>query len=410
MQLRTIEIARSPQDPARVRLQGEVVYGDSPHPERYWFDVAGDYAQSLSTSGDPWLVCLLPLAVTLGEPLRLCAPVDRTLYQHMLTVMNVWKGWYPALASVAVEAQLDERMAEGPKRNNAAFFTGGVDSFFTVLRHASGSETAGAMPLDDLVTVWGFDIPLSSAGAFQRKREALERAARALNTTLLDVATNLRTTRWSRAAWGPLSFGCALAAVAHAMGARFQNVMIASGRGYHDLSGWGSHVVTDPLFGSRALRIIHDGAEFSRVDKLTLIAESPLAMRHLHVCYKLQNERNCGICFKCQFTMAVLHLLGALDRCRTFNATAHGMADMIPRWFVQERNPSVMMLRELALRRGRQDIARAIESSLNRSRRLNRYLIIPRLLRKSRYGYRLGVLLERQVLQGSVPTSLRSHR
>ena len=76
---------------SRARLLGEVVYDDRPgEPEEYWFEVPEQWAGSLSLSGNPWLACLLPLAVTLGEPLRLCVPVDPELRAGVARVMQTW--------------------------------------------------------------------------------------------------------------------------------------------------------------------------------------------------------------------------------------------------------------------------------------------------------------------------------
>ncbi len=55
---------------------GEVAY-DKREREEYWFDFPELYCDSLTLSGNPWLACLLPLAVTHREPLRL--RIDRLL-------------------------------------------------------------------------------------------------------------------------------------------------------------------------------------------------------------------------------------------------------------------------------------------------------------------------------------------
>src|SRR6185436_6108277 len=110
-------------------------------PEEYWFDVPGEYASSLSESGNPWLACLIPLAVTLGEPLRLALPVDRTLFDNVQELQQVWKCWHPHLHVVPVVADLAAPSRQEPPTRAAAFFSGGVDSFFTVLWHGDATSS-----------------------------------------------------------------------------------------------------------------------------------------------------------------------------------------------------------------------------------------------------------------------------
>ena len=135
MELTGIRIDRSPLAPDRVRLTGTVAYDDRPgRTEEYWFDVADAHASSLSQSANPWLVALIPLAVTLGEPLRLALPLDATLLDNVLELQEIWRCWYPRLAPVDVQAPVVGSGHPDASARTAAFFSGGLDSFFTVLR------------------------------------------------------------------------------------------------------------------------------------------------------------------------------------------------------------------------------------------------------------------------------------
>ena len=91
MDLVRVEIIGSPQRAGHARLCGDVAYDDrAASPERYWFEVPREQAEALSLSGNAWLACLLPLAVTRREPLRIAAPVDRTLLNHAPELMQNW--------------------------------------------------------------------------------------------------------------------------------------------------------------------------------------------------------------------------------------------------------------------------------------------------------------------------------
>lgn len=55
-----------------------------------------------------------------------------------------------------------------------AFFSGGVASFFTLLRTDAGG--ADGRTVDDLITVWGFDVPPSKPEAYARMSVSLRQA------------------------------------------------------------------------------------------------------------------------------------------------------------------------------------------------------------------------------------------
>jgi hypothetical protein len=60
----------------------------------------------------------------------------------------------------------------------------------------------------------------------------------------------------------------------------------------------GSNPATDPLLSSPAMLMFHDGAAFSRTEKLVAIARDETVRTTLQVCLKRVDE-NCGVCRKC---------------------------------------------------------------------------------------------------------------
>src|ERR1700730_13512489 len=130
MELVSVRVAEAPSAPGRVRLLGDVVYDDRPREgESYWFEVPEKYAADLSVSGNPWLACLLPLAITRREPLRLCLPVDPLLLANASRLMRIWSRWYRRLSPVWIEAASRPTEPGPGVRETGAFFSGGIDSF-----------------------------------------------------------------------------------------------------------------------------------------------------------------------------------------------------------------------------------------------------------------------------------------
>ncbi len=304
--------------------------------------------------------------MTLGEPLRIALPVDRLLARNIREVMAIWAGWYPSLREVPLEIEVRDPGAAPAAGRTGAFFSGGVDSFFTVLHN---EETGNrSLPADDLILVGGFDFPLEHTDAFERHRARMREAAGELGKELVDIVTNLRQTRLREAPWADLWHGPALAAVGLALERRYRLLLIASTSPYAELEPWGSHPMTDALFSTRDTMVIHDGAQFTRLDKVGYISRFDVALRWLHVCFREVSDRNCGRCRKCLLTMMAFDLFGGLEQCRTFPAGGPDL-ERVSRILLQNeaQRRGVRRTRALALREGRSDIARAIARALRRS-------------------------------------------
>jgi hypothetical protein len=374
MDVRDVRVEDSPLGGDRARLRAEVRYDTGGlASEEYWFDVPRANVAELSVSGNPWLACLLPLAAHTGESLRVSLPVDRPLLENAERLLRIWRAWYPELSVVPVEASAADRAPEVPPPRAGAFFSGGVDSFFTVVRPRDVAPPVERAPIDDLITVWGFDIPLDRNDAFARLRSRHEAVAQELGKALIDVATNLRSTRWRTAQWSYLAHGAGLASVALALERRFHTAYIAGGGGYRGLHPWGSHSVTDPLFSSWRTAIVYDAVAYLRTEKIEHLAQCSTALRALHVCYELSSDENCGVCNKCQRTMLTLEICGVLEKCTTFrNRTIdlRRIARMDCSHFADYRE--LEDIRRLAVAKSRTDVVDAVDRSVIRTRRRQR--------------------------------------
>jgi hypothetical protein len=399
MELRDVGIEASPRAEGWTRLWGDVGYASGEAiVERYWLEVPADAATALSTSGDAWLAWLTPLAAALGEPLELRVPCDTALLRDMRELVRVWTAWYPALSQISIDAP--QSTAGGAGDRVASFFSCGVDSFFTALRHANGDGTPESRQIDDHLLVWGFDIPLSNERAFQRVRASATQAAGEMGRRLVPIVTNLRETRFREADWSLLTHGAALAGVAHGLGAAYHAALIPSSAGYRDLRRWGSHPLTDPMMSSSRVRIEHDGPAFMRVEKTKYVAGHPVALRHLRVCYRDPEGGNCGRCNGCYRTMLALEALGVLERTDTFDR----------RWLDLRRAEHVYLTKdfdvrqfgyvlELARAEGRTDIARAVTRALRNSRRRERWVRLARRCRDAPVAWRWAPAWERWLLR-----------
>lgn len=317
------------------RLECIIDYSDG-HSEVIWTEIAGPHAAAVTDDVDPWIVMLLPLAVTLGEPIETSYAIDSTLLSNLNSLQRVWCSWYPTLSPIEINANITNRFAYPEKinRSSASFFSGGVDSFHILARCTGPNRVS---EVNGIITVWGFDIPLSKPDEFDQVKKSCDDVAESLNIEPNVVATNMRTSRFAKADWGGLSHGCALSSIALLFRRIYSNVLIGSTHQIPDFQPWGSTVITDPLCSSSVCQIIHFGATETRVQKTKALIDFAPAMQHLRVCWQEQAAGNCGKCSKCIRTMSTLNLFGPLDRFKTFQGAQFSL-DMLAKVALRSAN------------------------------------------------------------------------
>lgn len=194
----------------------------------------------------------------------------------------------------------------------ASFFSGGVDSFYTLLKHRD--------EITHLIFVHGFfGVPLTNWSLREQASQAAREVARQLGKTLIEVETNLFEFSYRAGVGWLLYNGAALASVGLLFQHLFRKVFIPSSYDYAGLVPFGSHPLVDPLWSTELTDFEHDVCE-KRIDKVAYISEDEAAMRWLRVCNEGQigaATYNCGRCGKCLRTMISLQAAGSLQRCKT---------------------------------------------------------------------------------------------
>lgn len=304
---------------------------------------------------------LLP-AADARRRLAMAAPVGADWADGAARVLDIAHRWwgYPRLwprvntCPVAIGPQQGE-----PRR--ALCFTGGVDSFYTLLRLGK--------PIHYLINAQGFDIRLDEERRLAAVAARFREIAENVSAQLLTIRTNLRTHPSFRCATWPRTHGGALASLGHLASGAIDTLVVSSSVAYANPSPWGSHFELDPLWSGAGLTIEHVGAEYTRNAKLRLIADSPLVRQHLHVCWEHWDERlNCSRCEKCLRTRMVLAGLGLLEKFPVFDGMRTLTADLdalpyVPAPALWKRYREVLADGGLP-----SDTARAIERLLARSR------------------------------------------
>ena len=277
--------------------------------QELWFEYPRTVPQLDSSECDSYLVAALLPAMMAGADVYVQGSVSCELLANLTELQKVWVKWCPGIyREVAITAD-QIRSDEAPVSGAVVAFSGGGDAQFTAYRHAEGLAALATRPVRAGVFVHGFDIPLGDidgfAGAATRSRQVLED----IGLELLVVRSNIREL-WS-VNWEHLC-GAALSAVFLGMRRYAGTALIGAGEPYDALVvPWGTHPIIDPLMGSGSLRIIHDGAGYSRSEKIKQIALWESGVQNLRVCWVGGlRDRNCGECEKCVRTRLNFLLAG----------------------------------------------------------------------------------------------------
>jgi hypothetical protein len=261
--------------------------------------------------------CVMP-AMRLGGRLRMPEAVSPRMLRgqrEFQAIQRVWsRDWgfgEPQLQEVEVMAPTHE---PPPARRGrvAAFFSGGVDSWSTVLDNPE---------ITDLIFVRGFDLIPGWEQHMHLADEVearLREAADALGLPLHVIHTNLRELSDPLVRWD-IFFGAALDAASLFMAPLLERVLIASDSDYEVQVARGVSRQVDQLWSTEHLQIAEDGGRHSRIERLRRIASHPVVQRSLRVCWENPGGRyNCGTCEKCLMTMTSLEALGIREGMATF--------------------------------------------------------------------------------------------
>ncbi len=278
-----------------------------------FYRLSDEFTQSVHVSADPFIAALLIPSMLLGETLTVNAPASPRLLRSLPKIMAFCHNWNPKYKIIEVRTSKERQEIDSVSKANALFFSGGVDSFYALTRLTE--QTADRNDLSHLLFVHGFDIRLNDNMLFEKSYAAVKEIASYYGKRLVLFRTNVREITDKYVRWVNC-YGFAMASVA--LCGLFRNVYLASERGpnegYLSLAA-SSHPDLDPLWSTDTTTLIHYGDGISRVEKAKVLANNPMAQKHLRVCMENRNGAyNCGKCEKCVRTMLALHLAGALSK------------------------------------------------------------------------------------------------
>ena len=300
---------------------------------------------------------LLPCMKSGGGNLIVEGEISAQYLSALPVIQDIFCKWDTSLQRVRVTKAVPVASGGSTGRRVGAFFSGGVDSFYTLLKHQA--------EITDLIYI---DMRLDDPVLREKISAKIRGVASAFGKNIIAIETNVRELLRPYVKWGPLGHGSVLAAIGHLLYPSFSRIYISATHTYAHLFPWGSHPLLDPLWSTEGLEFVHDGCEANRVEKVARLSDCDIALENLRVCWRNPGSAyNCGRCEKCLRTMINLKVNNALDRCSAFDAELD--LKRLSKTIVDKEYTRVFIRENLeALERmhGDEELKKALQKILNR--------------------------------------------
>ena len=300
----------------RVRLCAKFV---SPQGEYdCWYEVAEEYGKYLCYEvADAFVLATLPLAMKMGWDIELEGAMSEKLHYQLenyyipVVARYAKNNHHIHIIGKTIVAKFESANAV------AAGMSGGIDSFYTVLKHY-GSEH-GSYALTHLTN---FNVGAHGGGGGPEARKAFlegvktaEEIAKALKVPLVWVDSNLSEfVNMPHVA----TCTCRTLSAVLALQKLFSTYYLSSaGYNVQDFNINDEDCADYDIFGVPNLSTENTtfhifGMDARRLDKERYLAEQPVTWDYLNVCFRQTNARGCGRCEKCMRTTMGFYAMGKL--------------------------------------------------------------------------------------------------
>lgn len=272
----------------------------------------------------PFLANVLPIA-WLADAEIVVESVDKSFFESTLKFKQGFQNMYPSVpfaGKLTAENIVDCGYA--PSGKTAAFFSGGVDSYCTLIRNIAQTP--------DLITLWGADISLDDPAGWELVKKSTVETAADFGLTPVFIKSDFNRfvshsaldgdffARLNNGWWGGIQHGIGI--ISHAAPYAWKHgidaVHFAATLSRADKNvQWASYPTVDGEIKFGVCRVFHDSFDYTRQDKIDAIArfrESTGQPVKLRVCWEAPGGGNCCRCEKCYRTIMGILVSGGNPR------------------------------------------------------------------------------------------------
>lgn len=246
-------------------------------------------------------------------------PICREYYKNLLNVKKFFENKLNKKLNLNIDTKFYDR--EYVQKKGISTFTGGVDSFYTLLKENNN--------IDTVFYCINYDIKENQKQLLDKQIDTIYKVAEKLNKKVIICKTNQRqalyainyeTNGYER--WGYLIHGVCIFSNVYNLSNEYSNFYFPSA-GVEVNTVWGSSIYLDKYYSSSFLKVINLD-DINRLNKLKYIINKNknLVFEHLKVCWMNPNQDyNCSKCEKCLRTILAIGLINKhnLGQLKTFN-------------------------------------------------------------------------------------------
>jgi len=268
----------------------------------------------------PVVSALIPFAWATGADIYV-RKLDKTFLESLTKVKMVMKKWYPMLPFSTKVNVKEAILSRSSGTKYGLLFSGGIDSTTSYIRHRDKRP--------NLIMICGADVPLSKKEFWKRIKMEYKSFADEEGVDINFIKTNMRQflneklldAEFGRYGsdlswWGSFYHGIALLGLCAPLtiAKHIGNLLIASTYTHKFKYPWGSHPLIDENISWADIKVIHDGYNLSRQEKIRYILKRFIngygRYPPLRVCYSQSQYFNCNRCIKCYLSIIGLTLEG----------------------------------------------------------------------------------------------------
>ena len=177
--------------PDRFRLSGEVEreYTGERSEIYFEFNVSGDTPSE--ALADPFAAAMLIRAMRAGEILEIDPPLSPQLCFHLQRIRDIFPTWSPEFARLEIRTLARNADNAAAKVHAATFFSGGVDSFYTLLKHRHGCGTL-PVSLTHLIFMRGVERTVEESKDVDTSEKWAREVAKSVGVQFIAGETNIR--------------------------------------------------------------------------------------------------------------------------------------------------------------------------------------------------------------------------
>jgi hypothetical protein len=286
-------------------------------PQTLYFEHTGAQLTSDTPSPEAFLVACFPVATAHSEArIRIDAAPSAMLVDGLQTVHALWSEWggVPATPPTIETSGRPMRQGRIRRKRGVVSLSGGVDGLHTLMRNHRMYRRNDPAYIQAGLVIHGFDLGKRARNPEEDRWGValglIRSVASEAGIDIITCRTNLRHLPEKPGFWTYRQNAAALVAAAYASVPFPAYFYIASTYQLAHMIPMGSHAALDIHYSDERLTILHDGARFTRLEKIRQLANWPKAIASLRVCPgTIGLQPNCKRCEKCLRTR--LELLAA---------------------------------------------------------------------------------------------------